>query len=109
MGGFTRGRTKSENCGGELSTYSYIKKLGEGRGAVERVHALLCSITLLTFVSKYSDFLRMTQHIIYSRVHVHVSIEQKRVCVWAGRGAIAAKGVAFHMQSAAPSPPQGYV
>ena len=77
------------------------RKLGGRRGCSRRgtfVHALLCSTALLTFVSKYSDFfLRMTQHVIYSRVYVIIN---GSVCGWGGGGgggAIAARGVAFHM------------
>ena len=92
------------------------RKLGGRRGCSRRgtfLHALLCSTALLTFVSKYSDFffLRMTQHLIYSRVYVIIN---GSVCGWGGGGggggwgpggggvgggggAIAARGVAFHM------------
>ena len=54
------------------------RKLGGRRGCSRWgtfVHALLCSTPLLTFVSKYSDFffLRMTQHVIYSRVYVIIN------------------------------------
>ena len=77
------------------------RKLGGRRGCSRRgtfVHALLCSTALLTFVSKYLDFfLRMTQHVIYLQVYVIIN---GSVCGWGGgggRGAIAARGVAFHM------------
>ena len=74
------------------------RKLGGRRGCSRRgtfVHALLCSTALLTFVSKYSDFFKcMTQHVIYSQVYVIIN---GSVCGWGGGGAIAARGVAFHM------------
>ena len=69
------------------------RKLGGRRGCSRRgtfVHALLCSTALLTFFSKYSDFF-FTYDTTCNLLAGICNHQRKR------GGAIAARGVAFHM------------
>ena len=71
--------------------------MGGRRGCSRRgtfVHALFCSTALVTFVSKYSDF--FTYDATRNLLAGICSHEWKRVA-GGGGGAIAARGVAFHM------------
>ena len=75
------------------------RKLGGRRGCSRRgtfVHALLCSAALLTFVSKYSDFF-FTYDTTCNLLAGICNHQRKRVWLGGGGGAIAARGVAFHM------------
>ena len=97
------------------------RKLGGRRGCSRRgtfLHALLCSTALLTFVSKYSDFFFFffTYDTTCNLLAGICNHQRKRVWLGGG-GAIAARGVAFHMPwgrgggEAGPPPPphpQGY-
>ena len=82
--GFTRGHTKT----------------GREEGMQSKGYICTCPVVLHRFVDICQQvfglfFLRMTQHVIYSRVYVIIN---GSVCGWGGGGgAIAARGVAFHM------------
>ena len=73
---------------------------GGEEGMQSKGYICTCPVVLHRFVDICQQvfrlfFLRMTQHVIYSRVYVIIN---GSMCGWGGGGgSIAARGVAFHM------------